>query len=224
MLAPGEFFDLAEFRHARLFAGVGAVWEALGRLSAYVSAAFGLTPEEVERREDQGRGLIEMAPGTVVHQGAMVLGPALIGPGCHLRAGSLVRGPVILGEGALVGHGSEVSASVLLNEARLAHLNYVGNSIVGSRANLGAGAICSNFKLNQQPVTVRVGAEVHETGLAKFGAVLGDDVQLGCHAVLNPGTLIGPRTWVYPGATLRGYYPGDHIIKVEQKLELVPRR
>jgi len=224
VFAPEDLFDLTGFVHARLFAGLSAAWDAVGRLPEYVAEAFGMTWAEIEAREDRGRGLVRVAAGATVEEGALVRGPVVIERGCHVYTGSLVRGPAILGEDALVGHSSEISASVLLNGVHAAHLNYVGNSVVGRDANLGAGTVCSNFKLSQGTVRVRVGEATHETGLPKLGALLGDGVQTGCHVIMNPGTIVGPRTLVYAGAQLRGYYPGDHIIKVEQTLTIARKR
>jgi NDP-sugar pyrophosphorylase family protein len=224
MIAPEDFFDLSRFDHAALFDNLGEVWAARARRPEYVVRALGASPEDLEGDAQRLRALVSIGSGAVVEGGAIVLGPAVIGPGCRIYAGSLVRGPLILGEGAVVGHGSEVCRSVLLAGAHVGHLNYVGDSILGNEVNLGAGAVCSNVRLDRGPVRIRLGGVEHETGFARMGVVLGDGVQVGCNAVLNPGTLIGPRTLVYPGACLRGHYPADSIVKVEQRVEIVPRR
>jgi len=223
MLAPLDFFDLKEFAHADLFADLTHVWEAIDRLPAYLAKVFDISPEDLRKEPTRFRDLVQASPEAMIEDGAILLGPALIGPGSRLYAGSLVRGPVILGRDAIVGHGSEVRGSVLLDGAAVPHLNYVGDSLLGAHVNLGAGSVCSNVKLGRGAVRVRVGDTEHDTGLERLGAVLGDRVELGCHVVLNPGTLIGPRTHIYPNASLRGYYPQDHIIKVHQELQIVPR-
>jgi NDP-sugar pyrophosphorylase family protein len=196
----------------------------LKRLPGYVMAAFEQPLGGPGTEGEPGRLLIRVAEGAVVEEAAIVVGPALIGRDCRVYAGSLVRGPVILGDGAVVGHGSEVVRSVLLNGAHASHLNYVGDSILGANVNLGAGAVCSNVKLGGGTVRVSVEDDLHDTDLDKLGAILGDGVQLGCNVVASPGTLVGPRTWVYPGVQLRGYYPGDHIVKAVQSVQVVTRR
>jgi len=123
-----------------------------------------------------------------------------------------------------VGRYSEVKASVVLDDAKVPHLSYVGDSIIGTNVNMGAGAVLSNLKLNWGEITVRVDGRDFPTGLQKLGAILGDEVQIGCNAVIHPGTLVGARTWVYPGACLRGYYSPDTIVKVRQTVEVVERK
>jgi bifunctional N-acetylglucosamine-1-phosphate-uridyltransferase/glucosamine-1-phosphate-acetyltransferase GlmU-like protein len=126
--------------------------------------------------------------------------------------------------GAAVGHATEVKESILLPDAHAPHFNYVGNSIIGLGANLGAGAICSNFKLTKTPVVVRLGDAEYDTGLLKFGAVVGDGSQVGCNAVLNPGTLLGRNVLTYPGISLRGYFGDNAIVKLSQQVTATPRR
>jgi NDP-sugar pyrophosphorylase family protein len=220
VFAPADYFDLGRWAHRGLFDDAEFVWQVLARLPGYMASVLGFD----EADADAARGAIRVGEGALVEQGAIVIGPAMIGPGCRIYAGSLVRGPIILGAGCLVGHGSEVLRSVVLDGAHMAHLNYVADSLVGADVNLGAGAVCSNLKLGEGVVKVRAGGAEHDTGLPKFGAVLGDGVKAGCHVVFNPGTLVGPRTWVYPGACLRGVYRADCIVKVRQTLEISERR
>jgi NDP-sugar pyrophosphorylase family protein len=217
VVRPESFFDLSECEHAELFEGLDSVWEALVRMPAYLERRLGGAPSG-------GEPPIHLSPGAVVEEGAQVTGPALIGAGAHVYAGTLVRGPVILGRGAVVGRGSEVTRSILLDEAHVPHLNYVGDSILGSSVNLGAGAVCANVKLDKGAIEVRVGEREYDTGMARLGAILGDGVEVGCNVVLNPGTLVGPGTRIYPGVSLRGYFPGHHIIKVRQQVEIIRRK
>ena len=217
MVRPESFFDLSKCEHAELFEGLDSVWEALARMPAYLERLLGPPAPAAETR-------VHLSPGAVVEEGAGVTGPALIGAGAHVYAGTLVRGPVILGRGAVVGRGSEVVRSILLDEAHVPHLNYVGDSILGASANLGAGAVCSNVKLDEGEITIRVGEREYDTGMARLGAILGDGVEVGCNVVLNPGTLVGPGTRIYPGVSLRGYFPGHHIIKVRQQVEIIRRK
>lgn len=154
-------------------------------------------------------GAVFVAAGATIGPGAVVQGPAWIGPGAEVGHAALVRGGVILARGAKVGHASEIKHAVLLEDAKAPHFNYVGDSLVGVRVNLGAGVKLANFRADGAEVKVAGQA----TGLRKFGAILGDDVSIGCNAVTSPGTVIGPRSLVYPGASVRGVFAADSIIK-----------
>lgn len=224
MLTPRGFFDLSRFAHADIFDGVELVWEALAQLPAYVVRSFGLSPETLGEPVESLRHLVRVAPDAVIEPGAQLLGPVVVGPRCHLAANSVLRGPVILGSEVYVGRYSEVKASVVMDDAKVPHLSYVGDSILGTNVNLGAGAVLSNLKLSWGEITVHVGGRDFPTGRQKLGAILGDEVQIGCNAVIHPGTLVGARTWVYPCACLRGYYPPDHIVKVRQTTEVVAQK
>ncbi len=223
MLTPGSFFDLSRFAHAAIFDDVDLVWEALKKLPEYILGCFGVAPGEHHQPVESMRHLVAISPEAVVEPGAQLLGPVIVGPRCHLAAGSVLRGPVILGEEVYVGRYSEVKASIVMDLAKVPHLSYVGDSIIGTDVNMGAGAVLSNLKLSWGPITVHIDGRGYETGMQKLGAVLGDEVQVGCNAVLDPGTLVGARSWVYPCACLRGYYPPDHVIKVRQTVEVVAK-
>ena len=224
MLSPRSFFDLSRFEHADIFDGVELVWETLRRLPSYLVRSFGLDPKGVTEPVEQLRHLVSVSPDVVVEPGAQLLGPVVVGPRCHLAANSMLRGPVILGADVYVGRYSEVKASLVLDQAKVPHLSYVGDSILGRNVNMGAGAVLSNLKLDWGEITVHVDGRDFPTGLQKLGAILGDEVQIGCNAVLHPGTLVGARTWAYPCACLRGYYPPNSIVKVRQTVEVIERR
>ena len=140
-------------------------------------------------------------------------GPCIIGHGAAIRHGAYIRGAVILGEGATLGNSSEAKNSIMMKGAQAPHFNYVGDSILGVRAHLSAGAICSNLRSDKQNVRIKFGDEEIETGMRKLGAILGDDVEVGCGAVLCPGTIIGKSTTIYPLTMARGYYPQNSIVK-----------
>ena len=144
---------------------------------------------------------------------AHIDGPCIIGHGAAIRHGAYIRGAVILGEGATLGNSSEAKNSIMMKGAQAPHFNYVGNSILGVRAHLGAGAICSNLRSDKQNVRIKLSDEEIETGMRKLGAILGDDVEVGCGAVLCPGTIIGKSTTIYPLTMARGYYPQNSIVK-----------
>jgi len=224
MLAAADFFDLSDFEHRAVFDGAEFVWEALTRLGHYLDTNLGRAHHGTVENGAIIQGVVYLGPGSKVEAGATIIGPALIDKDAVVRQGAYIRGRVLVGAGALVGHATEVKNSILLPEAKAPHFNYVGDSILGRRVNLGAGSILSNLKVTLDAVTVQVGDRTYDTGLRKLGGILGDDCETGCNCVLNPGTLIGPRTLVYPLASLRGYYPPDSIVKLRQQHQVVERR
>ncbi len=169
-------------------------------------------------------GLVHLDRSVQLAPFAVIIGPVWIGPGTRIGAGALLRGPVIVGAHGVLGHACEYKNCLLLDDVATPHYNYVGDSVLGNGAHLGAGAVCSNLRLDRRPVLVRGPDSIHETGLRKFGALVGDGAEVGCNAVLNPGTVLGPRSLVAPGLAFGGYLPADTIAKVRQSVSLVPRR
>ena len=147
--------------------------------------------------------------------------PAIIGHNCQLRPGAYLRGNVITGSGCVLGNSSEYKNCILLDNVQTPHYNYVGDSILGNKAHTGAGTICSNLKSDGKAVVIR-GEENIETGLRKIGGILADGADVGCGCVINPGTVIGKNTSVYPLTPLRGVYPANSIVK--SQTEIVPRK
>jgi len=235
---PTDFFDLTQFEHRDLWLRGDRVWDALKRLHAYLEAL--VPPGTMDIRGEISRGAtlhgtgIRIGPGTVVEDGAYIAGPAVIGSDCRIRHGAYMRGGVIAGDGCVIGHSSEVKGAILLNRSNAPHFAYVGDSILGQRANLGAGTKLSNLTLvsarnpetGQRPtLRVRIDDRTYDTGLTKLGAILGDDVQTGCNCVTHPGCLVGPRTLIYANVALRkGYTPGDSLVKLHQATTVVTRR
>ena len=154
---------------------------------------------------------------------ATLIGPAYIGARTEIRPGAYVRGHVIVGEGCVLGNSCEYKNCLLMDKVATPHYNYVGDSILGNQAHLGAGAICSNYRLDHREVTVRIGATKQPTGLRKFGAILGDQAEVGCNAVLNPGTLLGPRALVAPAIAFGGCLAAGRLARVRLKIEDEPR-
>lgn len=144
--------------------------------------------------------------------GVTLTGPCIIGSGTVLRPGAYIRGSVIIGEGCVIGNSTELKNSIIMDSAHLPHYNYVGDSVIGYRAHLGAGAICSNLKGDGCEVVIHADKD-YPTGLRKVGAFVGDFCEVGCSSVLNPGTVIGRGTRVYPLTALRGVYPAECIVK-----------
>lgn len=155
---------------------------------------------------------------------ATIVGPVYIGANTDIRPGAFIRGNVIAGEGCVLGNSSEFKNCLLMDGVQAPHFNYVGDSILGNGAHLGAGAICSNLRLDQGEVTVRLANETVKTGLRKFGAILGDKAEVGCNSVLNPGTLLGPRALVMPAMAFGGILPPATIARVRQSVTTMPRR
>jgi acetyltransferase-like isoleucine patch superfamily enzyme len=153
-----------------------------------------------------------IGPGSVVEPGALLNGPAIIGARCEVRQGAYLRGDCVVGDGCVVGHTTEMKHAIMLNGAKAGHFAYIGDSILGNHTNLGAGTKLANLKMVDTPVSVAVEGKRYDTGLRKFGAVLGDDTETGCNAVTNPGTLLGRRCVVCPCMSVRGGYYRDRSI------------
>ena len=168
-------------------------------------------------------GFKEIEPGVFVGENVKIYptvtieAPAVIGSGTEIRPGAFLRGNVITGENCVIGNSSELKNCILLNKVQVPHYNYVGDSILGNKAHMGAGSICSNLKSDGKAVVIH-GDEEYETGLRKIGAILADGADVGCGCVLNPGTVIGKNTSVYPLNALRGVFPGDCIIKSQSNV------
>lgn len=222
MLKPEDFFDLSGYAHRELFMDVDYVWDVLKRLQDYVESVFkpGILGTVLD-----GAYLIDenvqIGKGSVIEPGAYVQGPAIIGEHTVVRNGAYIRGNVIVGDHCVVGHSSELKGAVLLDHSGAPHFNYVGDSILGNYVNLGAGTKLSNVKVMKGTVQVKCHGKSYDSGLRKFGAILGDHVGTGCNSVLNPGTLIGPGSQVYPNTNVSGYIPPESIVKLRQTLEVV---
>jgi NDP-sugar pyrophosphorylase family protein len=169
-------------------------------------------------------GLVYLHPTVKLPPYGVIIGPVWIGPNTEIRAGAIIRSNVIVGAGCVLGNACEYKNSLLLDRVQTGHYNYVGDSILGNDAHLGAGAICSNLRLDKKNVAVRTADQAIDSGLRKLGAILGDGVEVGCNAVLNPGTLIGPRALVMPAISFGGYLPPATIAKSRTTVSLVPRR
>jgi NDP-sugar pyrophosphorylase family protein len=161
--------------------------------------------------------------GTLVEDGAMIKGPAIIGRNCQIRHNAYIRENVIIGDGCVVGNSCELKNALLFNHCEVPHFNYVGDSILGYKAHLGAGVILSNLKLVPGNVTVWLEGQALDTGLRKFGALIGDRAQIGCNSVLNPGSIIGRDSVIYPCTNWRGVLPAGAVAKNKAPVEIVQR-
>ena len=224
MFAPAEFFNLEHTAHPKLFESQKYVWDALKQIASYLQ--FRLKPAVLG--DLVGKPFISNAvfvgAGTIVEQGAMLKGPAWIGENCHIRSGCYVRENVIVGNGVVMGNSCEFKNCILFDDVQVPHFNYVGDSILGHRSHLGAGVILSNVKLDHREIHVSAADGDIATGLTKFGAIIGDRTEIGCNAVINPGSVLGRDCLVYPGANFRGVLPNASVVKVRQTLQVMTRR
>ncbi len=215
-----NLFNLEETIALDLFADAEYPWELLPKISAFIlQLGPKLSPDEYEQRGED----VWVAKSAAIAPSAWIQGPAIIGKDAQVRHCAFIRGSVIVGEGAVVGNSTELKNVILFNKVQVPHYNYVGDSILGYKAHMGAGSITSNVKSDRTLVVVKNGEERIKTGLKKFGAILGDEVEVGCGSVLNPGTVVGPRTNIYPLSSVREVLPADSIYKrqgeVVEKLE-----
>lgn len=210
MIKLNDLYDLSHTVAGEYLAGFTYPWQALGGIGAYIEK-LGKT---------LGGEYAEISPSVWVHKTAVVApsayigAPAIIGANTEVRHCAYIRGSALVGENCVVGNSTELKNVILFDGVQVPHYNYVGDSILGYKAHMGAGAITSNVKSDKTPVVIH-GREDLPTGLKKVGAFLGDFAEVGCNSVLNPGTVIGRRTSVYPLSSVRGVIPADSIFKGE---------
>lgn len=213
LIKLNDLFDLSHTMAGEYLAGFTYPWQALGGIGNFLE----------ELGKTLGADFKEIAPLVWVHKSAKVAasahigGPAIIGAGSEVRHCAYIRGNALVGENCVVGNSCELKNVILFDGVQAPHFNYVGDSILGYKAHMGAGAITSNVKSDKTSVVVRGESEVN-TGLKKVGAFLGDFAEVGCNSVLNPGAIVGRRTSVYPLSSVRGVIPADSIYKGEGKI------
>ena len=211
----GALYTLDETIAKDIFNGAVYPWEVLSKIDEFIVKLGNTLPEErYERKGDN----VWIAKSAKVYPSACINGPAIIDEEAEIRHCAFIRGNAIVGKGAVVGNSTELKNVILFNKVQVPHYNYVGDSILGFKAHMGAGSITSNVKSDKTLVVVRVGEERLETGLKKFGAMLGDHVEVGCNSVLNPGTVIGRQANVYPTSMVRGFIPADSIYKKQGEI------
>src|SRR5258708_4372044 len=223
MFKPADLFDLAQTEHAAIFDGCQFEWDALKKIESYLATV----PKQNPPKRFPGASIGEkvfIGEGTIVEDGAMIKGPAIIGSNCQIRHNAYIRENVIIGDNCIVGNSCEVKNSLLFNHAVAPHFNYVGDSILGYKAHLGAGVKISNFKLTPGNIIVEIEGERFDTELRKFGALLGDNTDIGCNVVLNPGSIIGRGSVIYPNTNWRGVLAANMIAKNKAEQQVVPRK
>lgn len=219
-----ELFDLKHTHFAELFADSTHPWEVLHRIGPYAddhstNKRTGTIIHPTAIIDDT----VEIGEGTIVGAHCVILGPTIIGKHCEIRPGAFIRGNVLVGDKVIIGNSTEVKNSLLFNNVQIPHFNYIGDSVLGYRVHFGGGTVTSNQKSDRTEIIINYENQAYSTGLVKFGAIVGDEAELASHVVLNPGTIIGKNTILYPGAIVRGVIPGDSILKVRQDQEIVRR-
>ena len=209
-LTVKENYSLDQTIAKDIFNRVTYPWEVLPKISSFIlELGATLSEDEYEKRGEN----VWVAKSAKVAPTAFINGPAIIGKDAEVRHCAFIRGNAIVGEGAVVGNSTELKNVILFNKVQVPHYNYVGDSVLGYKSHMGAGSITSNVKSDKKLVVVKAGEEKIETGMKKFGAMLGDEVEVGCGSVLNPGTVVGNHSNIYPLSSVRGFVPANSIYK-----------
>lgn len=218
-LTVSALYDLSHTLAAPLLSSVTYPWEALDGIKAFVRGLGETLP--LDRYDHPGED-IWIAKSAKIAPTAFIAGPCVIGENTEVRPSAFIRGSALVGCDCVVGNSTELKNCILFDHVQVPHFNYVGDSVLGYFSHMGAGAVTSNVKSDKTPVCVHAGEATLETGRKKFGAMLGDHVEVGCNSVLNPGTVIGRGSRVYPLSSVRGFIPAAHIFKDRQ--HIVPQK
>ena len=210
-----NLYNLDETIAKDIFKGCTYPWEVLPKIEEFI-IELGKTLDK-EEYEEKGEN-IWIAKSAKVAPTAYIKGPVIIGKNAEIRHCAFIRGKAIIGEGAVVGNSTELKNVILFNKVQVPHYNYVGDSILGYKSHMGAGSITSNVKSDKKLVIVKNGKEKMETGLKKFGSMVGDNVEVGCGSILNPGSVIGRNTNIYPLSSVRGVVPPHSIYKNQNEI------
>lgn len=217
MLKTKDLFDLSHTLAAPLLEDTEYPWEALDGIRDFILALGPTLPQD---EYDEIAPQVWVAKDAEVYPSAALGAPCIIGHKTEVRHCAFIRGSALIGDGAVVGNSVEIKNAILFDGVQVPHFNYVGDSIMGYKSHMGAGAVTSNVKSDKSLVVVKDGNEKIPTGLKKFGAMVGDLAEVGCNSVLNPGAVLGKRVSVYPTSCVRGVVPADHIYKNKQEIVL----
>ena len=210
MYRTDDLLNLSHTIAAPLFEGKEYPWEVLDDIKSFILALGPTLPGEEYEQVSEG---VWIARDALIFPSAYIGGPCIIDHGAEVRHCAFIRGSAIVGKNCVVGNSVEVKNAVLFDNVQTPHYNYVGDSVLGYKAHMGAGSVTSNVKSDKTPVVVKNGEERMETGRKKFGAILGDGVEVGCNSVLNPGTVVGRMSNIYPTSCVRGMVPAMSIWK-----------
>lgn len=210
LMKISNMYDLNETIAAPLFEGHDYPWELLPLIKDFIIKLGQSLPKD---KYDNVKENVWIAKSATVFESAYINGPCIIDEDAEVRQCAFIRGNAIVGKNCVVGNSTELKNVILFNRVQVPHYNYVGDSILGFKSHMGAGAVTSNVKSDKTLVVVKGDGEEIETGLKKFGAMLADNVEVGCNSVLNPGTVVGSFTNIYPTSCVRGYIPGNSIYK-----------
>ncbi len=237
MLNAKNYFNTDNDIYRHIFKKTEYVWEGLNNIIPYLENFLTPNIQKLKRNDTLVKETLKLKNGALIQAGAYIRGdnidlgdgvtvepgafikePVIIGQGTQIRQGAYVRGNVITGRSCVIGHTTEIKNSVMLEESKAGHFAYIGDSILG-KVNLGAGTKLANLKITGSTVKVKADGKVYDTGLRKFGAILGDNVQTGCNSVTSPGTILSKNVMLYPNTTARGYFKSGNIIKLRQNLK-----
>ena len=215
-LKTEHLYDLSHSLAKELLLDCEYPWEALPKIKEYIIKLIFSLPEDEYYAPSE---FVRISKSATVAPSATICGPAVIGHGTEIRTGAFIRGSVIVGENCVVGNSCELKNAILFDNVQVPHFNYIGDSVLGYSSHTGAGAVTSNVKSDKTPVAVKLpdGTRI-ETGYKKFGAMIGDFVEVGCNSVLNPGTVIGRNSNIYPLSSVRGFVPADSIFKDKENI------
>jgi len=226
MFLLDELFNLGEFTFKEIFDNLSYPWDVLKIISKFIneSGLNGVNSPIPDGMHIIGEP-VYIGKDCHIEPNTYIKAPVIIWDSVQVRSGAYIRGSVIVDSGTVVGHSTEVKNSILMKNVEAPHFNYIGDSVMGGRSHTGAGVILSNFKISEDKnIKVKIGDEVYDTGLNKFGALLGDDVQIGCNCVLAPGTIVGKNTMIYALSLVSGYIPSNKIMKNKPEYIIVDKK
>ncbi len=210
-----NYLDLSKTIASEIFSGLTYPWEALPKIKDFI---LNLGPKLPKDEFEEIKENVWVSKEAVIADSAFIAGPTIICKGTEIRHCAFIRGSVIVGENCVVGNSTELKNAILFNNVQVPHFNYIGDSILGFKAHFGAGSIVSNVKSDKSNVSVLINGSKTDTGLRKFGAIVADYVEIGCNAVLNPGTIIGKNSNVYPTSMVRGVIGENMIFKAQNNI------
>jgi UDP-N-acetylglucosamine diphosphorylase / glucose-1-phosphate thymidylyltransferase / UDP-N-acetylgalactosamine diphosphorylase / glucosamine-1-phosphate N-acetyltransferase / galactosamine-1-phosphate N-acetyltransferase len=222
--SAADFLDLSKTEHTSLFQDSVPVWEALKQIGNYLERSLQPAMKGATTGAPFISNRVAIGPGSVIQNGATIIGPAWIGSNCEIRSGCYIRENVIIGNGVVLGNSCEFKNCIVFDDAQIPHFSYVGDSILGYKAHLAAGVILSNVRLDRQEISVKDQGTKIPTGLRKFGAIVGDRAEIGCNSVISPGSIIGRGSLIYPLTHFSGVLAENTILQNHQNLRTISRQ